>query len=47
MVLFPIPEDLYEDIKAKKKTMVDITNEMVQAHWEEPVKFLRYVRPNR
>ena len=47
LVLFPIPEDLYEDIKTKKKTMVDISKEMVLARWEEPVKFLKLIRPNR
>ena len=46
-VLFPIPEELYEDIKTKKRTIVDISKEVVLARWEEPVKFLKLIRPNR
>ena len=47
LTLFPIPQDLYEDIRAGKQKTVDISKEMKEARWQESIQFLSYVRPER
>ena len=47
LTLFPIPQDLYEDIRAGKQKTVEISKEMKEARWQESIQFLSYVRPER
>ena len=47
LVLFPIQQNLYEEIQSGSKNLVDISKEMVESRWEVPIQFLSYVRKER